>query len=72
MINVIIFIVWVLSVVFSAKIMCMREIGPNPLSILIVCCPIVNTGFVLVRFKHLKALFPCFGNAWMDDTLKKL
>lgn len=72
MINVIIFFVWVLSVVFSAIIMCMREIGPNPLSILIVCCPIVNTGYVLVRFKHLKALFPCFGNTWMDDTLKKL
>ena len=72
MINVIMFIVWALSVVFSAIIMCIREIGPNPLSILIVCCPIVNTGYVLVRFKHLKALFPCFGNTWMDDTLNKL
>ena len=72
MIDVIMFIVWVLSVVFSAIIMCMRKIEPNPLSILIVYCPIVNTGYVLVRFKHLKALFPCFGNAWMDDTLNKL
>lgn len=72
MIFVIIVILWMLSVALSATIMVMREIEPNPLSMFIVCCPIVNTVYVLVRIKHLKPLFSCIEEEWLKDMWNKL
>lgn len=66
------YLVYVISACMCAYILIDRGIAPNILSLLLILCPVLNTIYVLCRFKYCLKFVKEFLFDGMKDTLKKL
>ena len=66
------FSVHAISAFMCVYILIDRGIGPNILSMFLILCPVLNTIYVLCRFKYCLKFVKEFLLEGMKDTWKKL
>lgn len=66
------YLTWAFSTVLCVFTLIERDVVPNILSLFITLCPVLNTIYVLFRFKYCLKFVKEFLFDGMKDTLKKL
>ena len=66
------YLIWVFSTVLCIYTLMDRGIAPNILSLFLILCPVLNTIYVLYRFKYCLKFVKEFLFDGMKDTWKKL
>ena len=66
------YLIWVFSTVLCIYTLMDRGVAPNILSLFLILCPVLNTIYVLCRFKYCLKFVKEFLFDGMKDTWKKL